>query len=96
MGAVDLLLQLALGISLTAWVVRRDMRRGGPERLARSWNTGSFWSAVVVFQPLAILVHFLRTRRSVKGLLLGIVWTLAVALVISAASELLSLVAGAP
>lgn len=95
MAAVDLLLQLALGIALTAWVVRRDMRRGGPERLARSWNVASFWSAVVVFQPLAILVHFVRTRRSALGVFLGIVWTAFVVLTLSAVSGALEWIAGA-
>lgn len=94
MAAVDLLLQLALGIALTAWVLRRDMSRGGPERLARSWNAASFWSAVVVFQALAIVVHFVRTRRSALGLLVGILWTALVFLTVSAASGALAWIAG--
>lgn len=94
MAPVDLVLQLALGIALTAWVVRNDMRRGGPERLARSWNAASFWSAVVVFQPLSILVHFVRTRRSVLGFLTGVVWTTLVVLILSAVSWVLEGIAG--
>jgi hypothetical protein len=69
--------QLALNIALTAWIVRRDERRLPPPLLDRAWNTASFWSAVVAFGPLCIPVHFVRTRRSVLGLLLGIAWAAA-------------------
>jgi hypothetical protein len=82
-GVVDLVLQIALGVSLTAWVVRRDMLRLPPERFLRSWNEASFWSAVVAFQPWSILVHFVRTRRSVWGFVLGLLWTALVLAVIS-------------
>jgi hypothetical protein len=68
-------LQLALTIALTAGVVRRDERRLPPERLARAWNVASFWSAVVAFGPLCIPVHFVRTRRNLIGVLLGLLWT---------------------
>jgi hypothetical protein len=73
-GVIDLVLQIALGVALTAWVVRRDMRRLPPPLYARSWNEASFWSAVVAFYPWSILVHFVRTRRSLWGLLLGLFW----------------------
>jgi purine-cytosine permease-like protein len=68
-------LQLALTIALTAGVVRRDERRLPPERLARAWNVASFCSAVVAFGPLCIPVHFVRTRRNLIGVLLGLLWT---------------------
>jgi hypothetical protein len=74
-GVVDLVLQIALGVALTAWVVRRDMRRLPPSLFVRSWNEASFWSAVVAFQPWSILVHFVRTRRSAWGIVLGLFWT---------------------
>jgi hypothetical protein len=73
-GVVDLVLQIALGVVLTAWVVRRDMRRLPPSLYERSWSEASFWSAVVAFGPLSIPVHFVRTRRSVRGLFLGFFW----------------------
>jgi len=77
-NVLDLVLDLVLGVLLTAWVIRRDMRRLPPDRYARSWNVASFWSAVVAFGPLSIPVHFARTRRSVLGLLLGCAWGLGV------------------
>lgn len=78
MSVIDLVSQIALQITLTAWVVRRDMRRASPERLLRAWNDATFWTAVVVFGPLCIPVHFVRTRRSIVGLLIGVLWMVAV------------------
>lgn len=66
--------QAALQITLTAWVIRRDMRRLPAAQLARSWNDASFWVAVVVFSPFSIPVHFTRTRRSLRGFALGVAW----------------------
>jgi hypothetical protein len=89
---VDLLLQISLGIAFSAWVVRTDMRRATPEQYARSWNDASFWSAVVAFHPLCILVHFARTRRSWLGLLLGILWMLLVVVALWLVSEVVEFV----
>jgi hypothetical protein len=76
---VALIVQLALGIALPAWMLRFDERRLSQGMLARAWPKASFWSAVVAFGPLCLPVHFVRTRRSVAGLLLGLL-ALAVAL----------------
>ena len=73
MTVVDLALQIAFSVLVTAGIVRWDSRRLSPERYARSWNSASFWSAVVGFGPLCIPVHFARTRRSLLGLGLGLV-----------------------
>lgn len=67
-------LQIALGIALPVWVIRRDLRRLGPERLSRAWPDASIWSAVAAFGPLSLVVHFARTRRSLLGFGLGIGW----------------------
>ena len=66
--------QLALNVLLPACLVRWDMRRLGPRELERVWNDASFWVAVVVFGPLCLPVHAVRTRRSLAGLGLGIAW----------------------
>ncbi len=94
MSVVDLLLQIALGVALTAWVVRRDMRRLPPAQYARSWNDASFWSAVVAFGPLCIAVHFVRTRRTVIGFVAGVLWTALVLVAISLVSGALGYVFG--
>lgn len=70
----SLVARMALGIAVPAWVIRRDLKRLSPERRARAWNEATFWSAVVWFGPLAVLVHFARTRRSLAGFALGLAW----------------------
>ena len=87
MSVVDLILQIGLGVTLTSWVVRRDMRLAPPEQLVRGWNDASFWSAVVAFGPLCIPVHFVRTRRSFVGLAIGVLWMTAVLVVLSLIGE---------
>jgi hypothetical protein len=91
---VDLVLQMALGVAVTASVLRWDMRRLPPERYARAWNRASFWSAVVGFGPLSLVVHFIRTRRSPAGVALGLGSALAVLLVLGTVAEVTSLVVG--
>ncbi len=92
MSIYDLLVQMVVGIPLTAWVIRRDMRRLDPVRYARSWNTASFWSAVVGFGPLSILVHFIRTRRNLWGAVLGLLWAAGVVVALGVAGQVLETV----
>jgi hypothetical protein len=93
-SVLGVVLDLVLGVVLTAWVVRFDMRRLPPERFARSWNDASFWSAVVAFGPLSIPVHFTRTRRSVLGLLVGLLWTAGVLVVLELLGRVVMWIAG--
>ena len=79
LDVVAVILQLVLGIALPTLLLRFDEHRLSHERLARAWPRASFWSAVVAFGPLCLPVHFVRTRRSVTGFLLGLL-ALAVAL----------------
>lgn len=67
-------LQLALGIALPVAVIRRDLRRLTPERLARAWLDATIWSAAAAFGPLSLVVYFVKTRRSLLGVCLGIGW----------------------
>lgn len=87
--------ELALGIFLSWWVVRRDLRRLEPPELDRAWPAASFWSAVVVFAPLCIFVHFVKTRRSLKGVLLGVAWTGAVMVTVDVVSAFFAWLLGA-
>jgi hypothetical protein len=81
--AIGILLQLAIGIAFPWWVIRRDITRLDPVREARAWNEASLQAAVVAFGPIALVVHFARTRRSVAGLAQGLGFA-AVALVAAA------------
>jgi hypothetical protein len=94
-SVLGLVLDLILGVVLTAWVVRFDMRRLPPERFVRCWNDASFWSAVVAFGPLSIPVHFTRTRRSILGLLLGVLVASGVVVVTAGVREGVMWIAGA-
>ncbi len=82
-ASVALLAQFAGGVLLSAWVLRRDTRRLSPEQSARAWNTASRWAALGAFGPLCLIVHFTRTRRSIRGLAVGLAWFLAVMVALS-------------
>jgi hypothetical protein len=73
---LQLSLQIALSVAFPALVIRWDIERLAALRLSRAWNDASFWSAVVAFGPISLIVHFTRTRRSLLGLTLGLVWAL--------------------
>lgn len=94
MTVVDLVIQFVLGIALTAAVVRRDMGRSSRDRYERSWNVASFWSAIYAFGPLCIPVHFARTRRSVTGFLLGVLWTAGVLVAIGLVTDAVAWLTG--
>ena len=83
-------LSFALGIAIPALIVRRDVARLTGEPLARAWPDASLWAAVVVFGPLCLPVHFIRTRRSLLGIALGIGWLVGAVLLISLPIELLA------
>ena len=89
MGEVfGLTFQIVAGIAVPAWIIRRDIARLGGARLARSWPDSSLWSAVVAFGPLSIPVHFIRTRRSVGGIALGLLWLVATVVALGLLAEL--------
>jgi hypothetical protein len=71
---VELIVQLSATIFVSAWVVRHDLKKLAPELLSRAWPDSSFWSAVVCFSPICVPVHFVRTRRSARGVALGVAW----------------------
>ena len=91
MGEVLLFtLGLALGIAVPAIIVRHDLTRLSGEPLARAWPDASLWAAVVVFGPLCLPIHFIRTRRSLLGIALGLGWLVGAVLLISLPVELLA------
>lgn len=91
MGEVLLFtLSFALGIAVPWRIVRFDLTRLTGEPLARAWPDASVWAAVVVFGPLCLPVHFIRTRRSWLGIALGLGWLVGAVLLISLPVELLA------
>ena len=90
MGEVLLFtLSLILGIAVPRAIVQRDVRGLSGELLARSWPDASAWAAVVAFGPLCVPVHFIRTRRNLLGVALGIGWLACAIVIISLPVELL-------
>ncbi len=90
MGEVLLFtLSVGLGILVPATIVRRDLRGLHGEVLARAWPDASLWAAVVVFGPLCLPIHFIRTRRSWLGLGLALFWLVSASLLISLPVEAL-------
>jgi len=82
--ALVMVLEFVAAIALSGLVVTRDVKRLEPRLLARAWPTTSIWSAVALLGPFCIPLHFLRTRRSFLGLLLGVAWLAAAALSLEA------------
>jgi uncharacterized membrane-anchored protein len=79
-----------LQIGLTFWLIRRDERRLSIVQLARSFPETTFWIAIVGFGPLALPIHFVRTRRNLLGFAQGIAWlavTLALSFLVSVGFE---------
>lgn len=88
---------------LLCWLaIRLDERRLDETRIAKAWNPASRTSAVLLFGPLAVVLHFARTRgsfrdlegfgRKIGGLLLGVA---AAVLALGAASLVVSALAWA-
>lgn len=89
-------LSFALGIAVPAWIVRRDLRQLNGEPLMRAWPDASLWAAVVVFGPLCLPVHFIKTRRSWLGLALGIGWLACAVILIALPVEVLAAIFDVP
>ena len=68
--------------ALSVWFIDRDMRKLAARhdaRLEQAYSTTSFAAAVFAglllgFPQVAVVVHFIRTRRSFLGALLGLFW----------------------
>ncbi len=57
---------------LTFFIVWLDERRMSEAMLERAWPPATRGAVVLWFSPFCLLVHFIRTRRSVVGAALGI------------------------
>lgn len=86
--------QLGLGILVPWAILRWDLSRLPADRLSRAWPDVSRWMAIVVFGPLALPFHFTKTRRSLWGLLLGLVWLVLALVAMGAISGVLGWLVG--
>ncbi len=67
----------AVSWTVSALVIKRDEKKLDETMLARAYPPATLAASVFLFQQVAVLVHFVRTRRSFKGFLLGIGWAVA-------------------
>lgn len=94
MSVLLLSIELALGIVVPWWIVRRDLRRLDEARQGRAWNDASMWSAIVLFGPLCLPFHFTKTRRSILGFGLGVLWMIGAFVAIGLTSSALAALLG--
>lgn len=69
---LDVVLSIVIGTGGTIALIAWDERRLSAEVLDRAWPTSTRLAASFAFGPLALPVHFFRTRRSVLGTGLGL------------------------
>ena len=89
----SVLLQFAASILVPWWILRFDESRLSALELSRSWPQASFWCSLAAFGPLTVPLHFLRTRRSLWGAFLALIWFLLAVLGVLFPSALLSALA---
>ena len=71
-----LVFKITLGLLLVGFDERRIARKH-PDWFLRAWPPASKLSAVVLFQEIAIVIHFARTRGWRRGVPLGLLWAVA-------------------
>ena len=87
---VDVLISWAVTLPAVVAIVVYDERRLEGRRLERAWppvsrDAAIFAGFMMGVHPLCVLVHFVRTRRSVAGVALGLVLLIAIVVVDSLA-----------
>lgn len=74
-GMVDyaqVVLDSVWAMAATYALVVLDRRRLTSSMRERAWNSATTGAAILVFAPLCVIAHFWVTRRSVRGILLGL------------------------
>ena len=74
---VAILVSGAVSWTASAWIIKRDEKKLNDAMLARAYPPATLIASVFLFQQIAVLVHFVRTRRSFKGFFLGLGWAIA-------------------
>ena len=74
---VAILVSGAVSWTASAWIIKRDEKKLDETMLARAYPPATLIASVFLFQQLAVVVHFVRTRRSFTGFFLGLGWAIA-------------------
>jgi protein-S-isoprenylcysteine O-methyltransferase Ste14 len=69
---IDYVLSMFATLGLTYAILRFDEARLSEEQLERAWPPSSRNAAVLAFSPICLIVHFIKTRWSLIGVLLGL------------------------
>ena len=85
---LEIIINFAVGVSLTYGLVRFDRARIPAAWRQRGWNEATTGAAIFAFTPFCIVAHFWVTRRSARGLAIG-VCSLLLLFVIQVAASLL-------
>lgn len=72
MEVLDIILGSTLSMGLTYAFVKCDRLRLPIAWRQRGWNAATTGAAIFTFAPLCIIAHFWVTRRSIRGILSGI------------------------
>ena len=72
MEAIKLLVDSLVVIGVTYVFIRIDRARIPESYRRRGWNEASTGASVFFFGPFCLVAHFWVTRRSVRGVLLGV------------------------
>ena len=75
---VQLVISWTVGVSASAFVIVRDERRLTPAALERAWPPASRNAAIYAFAPFCVFIHFVRTRRNLRGAAIGLSWLAAI------------------
>jgi hypothetical protein len=89
----------AVTLPAVAWIIVRDERRLRGRQLENAWPPSSRDAAIYALwnfgvHHLSVLIHFVRTRRSLRGVGLGLAWLTAVVAADLAAQLLVAWVIG--
>jgi hypothetical protein len=71
---VAILVSAAVAWTASTWIIKRDEKKLDAAMLARAYPPATLIASVFLFQQIAVLVHFIRTRRSLRGFFLGLGW----------------------
>jgi hypothetical protein len=77
---VQLVISWTVGVSASAFVIVRDERRSIGPALERAWPPASRNAAIYAFAPFCVFIHFVRTRRDLRGAAIGLGWLAAIVL----------------
>ena len=73
----DFIISQVLVLLVSYTIVAADRAALPVTARRRGWNAATTGSAILFFAPLCLVAHFWVTRRSVRGVVLGLAWTVA-------------------